>query len=475
MTDNDSNPPPSHPSREGQEENLYLQAILRTMRHPLLVLDGSLTVERPNRAFLDAFQVEEAETVGTKIYDLGNGQWNIPKLRDLLERILPADDEVSDFPVEHEFETIGRRMMLLNAYRMRRDGQEDRILLSIEDVTEKEKARWELEGQREYAEKIVDASRDALLILNWDLRVNTANQTFYETFKVDPSDTEHKLIYELGNGQWDIPGLRKLLENVLPKNSTFDDFEVEHEFDTIGHRIMVLNARRIDHMQLILLAIEDKTGRRAMEEHQKVLISELQHRTMNLMGVVQSIADKTACSSTNLEDFRSRFSDRLQALARVQRLLSRLDDHDRVNFDELIDAELSAWSDGSERITFDGPAGVALRSSSVQTLAMALHELATNAIKYGALSQAEGRLTITWTFEPPEERGEPWLHIKWRESGVIMPPEGSVPQGTGQGRELIERALPYQFDAKTSYELGRDGICCTISIPVSKQTKETTG
>lgn len=211
---------------------------------------------------------------------------------------------------------------------------------------------------------------------------------------------------------------------------------------------------------------------RELQERQKVLVAELQHRTRNLMGVVRSMGDKTSRASADLPDFRARFRNRLDALARVQGLLSRIDEHDRVTFDELIDTELAALDGSADRVTLDGPAGVRLRSSTVQTLAMALHELATNALKYGALGQASGRLAITWRLKPSAEDGKPWLHIDWRESGVEMPPPGAAPRGTGQGRELIERALPYQLKAKTSYELGPDGARCTISIPVSASTME---
>ncbi|NJR80381.1 sensor histidine kinase [Sphingomonas corticis] len=209
---------------------------------------------------------------------------------------------------------------------------------------------------------------------------------------------------------------------------------------------------------------------RELQESQRVLVAELQHRTRNLMGVVRSVADKTARSSGDLDDFRHRFRDRLEALSRVQGLLSRLTEHDRVTFDDLIETELSALRGDRDRVVLDGPAGVRLRSSTVQTLAMAIHELATNAVKYGALGQPRSSLTVGWTHEPVGEGGLPWLHIDWRERGVVMPASGAEPLGTGQGRELIEKALPYQLSARTTYVLGPDGVHCTISVPVSAST-----
>ena len=225
-------------------------------------------------------------------------------------------------------------------------------------------------------------------------------------------------------------------------------------------------------------AVVDVTERREWEERQKALVSELQHRTRNLIGVVRSVSDKTARASRDLADFRLRYRDRLDALARVQALLSRLEDQDRVTFDTLIATELAAMNSHAGDVTLDGPDGIRLRSSTVQILAMALHELASNAVKYGALApaQRDGRLAVGWRFEPARGDQPPWLHIDWRESGVTMPAAGAgpdgvaTPAGSGQGRELIERALPYQLHARTSFRLGPDGVHCTISLPVSAST-----
>ncbi len=206
---------------------------------------------------------------------------------------------------------------------------------------------------------------------------------------------------------------------------------------------------------------------RTLQERQRVLVGELQHRTRNLMIVVRAVADRAGRSSVDLDDFHGRFIDQLGALARVQGLLSRLEAEGRVTFDELIGAELASMGADAKRTVLDGPDGVRLRSSTVQTLALALHELATNAVKHGALGQPQALLSVSWSLKPAEGTDDPpWLHIDWRESGVEMPADDTQP-GSGQGRELIERALPYQLDARTSFALGADGVHCTIAIPVS--------
>jgi len=174
--------------------------------------------------------------------------------------------------------------MLLNARQIQRVlGKERIILLAIEDITERreienglEKARKELaatkiseDAAHEYSDSIINTVREPLLSLNQDLRVVTASRSFYEVFKVKPEETVGQLIYDLGNKQWDIPKLRELLETILPQKTTFDNYEVEHDFADIGRRIMLLNARQIKRVlgkeRIILLSIEDITERKRFE------------------------------------------------------------------------------------------------------------------------------------------------------------------------------------------------------------------
>ena len=123
---------------------------------------------------------------------------------------------------------------------------------------------------REYARDIIATIREPLIVLDIDLKIVLANKSFYQTFKVNPEETIGQFIYDLGNGQWNIPKLRQLLEDILPKNNTFENFEVRHNFETIGQKIMLLNARRIPQPpakpKIILLAIEDITYRITKEE-----------------------------------------------------------------------------------------------------------------------------------------------------------------------------------------------------------------
>lgn len=153
------------------------------------------------------------------------------------------------------------------------------------------------EGSWTYVKTIVDVLREPVLILDKNLCVMAANESFYRTFQVERSETENKIVYKLGNGQWDIPSLRKLLEDILPKNTFFKGFEVNHDFLNIGPKSMLLNARQIHFKddahfgqfpQIILLAFEDVTDMMAVAEsiakHSNILETELGTRTSQLEG-----------------------------------------------------------------------------------------------------------------------------------------------------------------------------------------------
>jgi PAS domain S-box-containing protein len=247
----------------------YAQDIVDTVREPLLMLDTALRVRSANRAFYQTFHVSSEETENRLIYELGNGQWDIPALRTLLEDVIPTSSVFNDFELEHTFPVIGRRVMLLNGRKLRAGSHAELLVLAMEDVTERRRSEADLKAIETYAQNIVDTVREPLLILDTTLRVRSGNRAFYQTFQVSHEETENRLIYELGNGQWDIPDLRTLLEDIVPKSSVFNDFELEHTFPVIGRRVMLLNARRLEaghHGELLVLAMEDVTARKRAEE-----------------------------------------------------------------------------------------------------------------------------------------------------------------------------------------------------------------
>ncbi|MBP1178326.1 PAS domain S-box protein [Methylobacterium sp. PvR107] len=198
---------------------------------------------------------------------------------------------------------------------------------------------------------------------------------------------------------------------------------------------------------------------RNAQARQEVLVRELQHRSRNLLGVVTALAQRTVGQGAPLESFTTR----LQALSRAQSLLSQ-SGSDMVEVGALVDAELAAHAGSTPtRITIAGPK-VRLTSQQVQNFALALHELTTNAVKYGALRSDTGRLSVTWERLRGDE-GKDRLALSWIESGVDVQPETVTRHG--YGRELIERALTYALQARTEYRLGADGVRCRIEMPLA--------
>ena len=155
---------------------------------------------------------------------------------------------------------------------------------------------------RDYAEGIVETVRESLIVLDKDFHVMSANRSFYDTSQTSPGETEGRLIYELGNNQWDIPDLRKVLEEMLPQNTSFQDLEIEHDFPAIGRRTMRLNAQRIaqrgNETQMILLAIEDFTERKRMEEA-------LRQRTTELQQLNESLEERVKERTAELSNLSS--------------------------------------------------------------------------------------------------------------------------------------------------------------------------
>ena len=225
------------------------------------------------------------------------------------------------------------------------------------------------------------------------------------------------------------------------------------------------------HVERLGGITHDATEEKETTDRMDVLLAELQHRTRNLIGVVRALASRTLRASASLEDFRDRFGDRLEALARVNGLLSRLGEGERVTFDELLETEIEGHGLADEvgpggKVSLRGPRGVSLPSASVQTLALALHELLTNAAKHGALRHREGHLSIAWDMA---DEAEPTLRLEWRETGFDVAAGANAAAGRGYGRELIERALPFQLGANTTYELGPHGLVCVVTIPVPRR------
>jgi PAS domain S-box-containing protein len=206
----------------------------------------------------------------------------------------------------------------------------------------------------------------------------------------------------------------------------------------------------------------DITERKRAEEQQALLVRELHHRVKNTLATVQAIMGSTARSADTIEEFKTALIGRIGALAKTHRLLT--DESGVVAFGDLLHNELDAFDDGSDgRITLNGP-DVPLSSQLAVSLGMAVHELTTNAAKYGALAIVGGKVDVTWR----ENRGtaRPMLDFDWVESNG---PEVAPPKRLGFGSRLLEFVLPGQIQAKSTIEYRRDGVRMHCSVPLPQE------
>ena len=264
------------------------------------------------------------------------------------------------------------------------------------------------------AEAIVDTVREPLVVLDRDLRVIAASRSFYQTFGVEPRNTQGRKLYLLGDGQWDIPALRNVLEEVIPKHRIVEAYEVEHEFPTIGRRIMLLNARQVFNEDgsatALLLAIEDVTERRDTEREKdellrqkEILLEEMQHRVANSLQIIASILLLKA-RTVQSEEIRLHLEDahqRVMSVATVQQQLraSGLNESIEIGpyLSKLCDS-LAKSMVGDRRpisIKVQATSGAATSSEAV-SIGLIVTELVINALKHAFTSGETGEILVSY-------------------------------------------------------------------------------
>jgi two-component system CheB/CheR fusion protein len=237
--------------------------LIETTNIPLVVLGADLCICRFTPCAQRVLNLRPDDT-GRPISEL---KLNVPDLealaRDVIDTLEIKQQEVQD-------EQGCWHKLFIRPYKTL-DQKIGGVVLMLIDIDALKRRERQIEVSRDYAVSIVETVREPLIVLDAKLRVRTANRAFYQAFRVNPKETEGRLIYELGNRQWDIPRLRTLLEETLPQNSHFENLEVEHDFPGIGQRTMLLNAHRVVRLEgepghLILLAFEDITARKQAEQ-----------------------------------------------------------------------------------------------------------------------------------------------------------------------------------------------------------------
>ena len=303
--------------------------------------------------------------------------------------------------------------------------------------------------------------QEPLVVLDRGFTVVNANPAFFKTFKTERDETLGQCLFDLGNGQWDIPELRELLAEVVPKATAIIGYEVTHDFPVIGQRTMLVTARRLAHPDEngshLLLVFEDATDRRRADSDKDILLAETRHRMKNLFAVLRAVATQTKIEGRTAEQYRDIFLGRFEAVINAHTFIS---EHGS-------DADLSALVEQILR-PFAGPRAdvspsppVALLQHQILPLAMMLNELATNAAKYGALSNAVGVIHLGW--EIRDHDGKRSVVLEWREEGG---PAVSPPSREGFGTNLIRQGVKTE-GGEAEFDFAPAGLRARLTLPLA--------
>ncbi len=337
------------------------------------------------------------------------------------------------------------------------------------------------------AQAVVDTVRDPLLALDHDLRVIAVGRSFCQTFRLSGEDVRGQLLYEIDSGQWDIPELRELLGAISAGQAVIEDYEVEREFPAIGHRIMLLNARKVFYEtgshSSVLLAFEDVTGQRAFERQvqellreKDMLLQEIEHRVGNSLQIVASILTLKA-RTVQSEEARRQLEDarqRVMSVAAVQKHLRMTGDGEPINIadyltklcESLAESMIGGSWPVSLRVVSD--AGAAASRDAV-SIGLIVCELVMNALKY-AFPDAKPGAAIDVSYRVD---GVDWT-LMVSDNGKGMPKVIIGSAKPGLGTSLV-KALTRQLDAVVQTVSGPHGTAVAVTHAALKSASTTPG
>ncbi|MBV8925641.1 MAG: PAS domain-containing protein [Bradyrhizobium sp.] len=311
----------------------------------------------------------------------------------------------------------------------------------------------------------LEATQIATVFLDNDLRVMNFTPAITQVLHLVETDISRPIAHIKAR----IP-IEDLYDDIRKVLRTLASAERELTAPDSGTRyiVRILPYRSIDNFIAgVVITFVDVTAITRAEERQRLLLAELQHRVRNTLGVVRSIARRSSETAGSVEEYAFHLDGRLNAFARTQAMVTR-DPEGGVDLEYLVVEEmLGCNAREGEQLRVSGPA-VRLQPKAAETFALAIHELATNAIKYGALSQPAGRVEVSWRLNDAADPTD--LIFDWRERGG---PGVEPPQRKGFGSELLERTLAFELKGKTVLAYNGSGLHCTITIPLSRRVVHT--
>ena len=442
--------------------NSDIRNLLDSTHIATLFLDRDLLIRNYTPAMTDLFHLRDGDK-GRPINEI-SPRINYPELRDDVARVL-RDLAVTERTLRGKGEAP-TFLLRMRPY-LTINNVVDGVVLTFVDITEIQ----QLNSEHARLAAIVNSSRDAIFGFSLDERITSWNASAERIFGLTVAQV-----------------VGKPLSLLLPPDPSEEtkNFFISHErtlrlaeFEMTwvrpnGESVpLSLNYSPVwDHDGTLFagkLIARDITERVRAARHTELMLAELNHRVKNTLATVQAIAHQTAANAPDLEAFKEGFLARLLALSHTHNLLAR-DAWTGAPLAGIINNELAPYrrdSDSREndaRVRLLGK-DINLQPKQALALSMALHELATNAGKYGSLSVPAGQVTVTWSTRMRDQR--PWLYLQWKETGG---PAVEPPTRRGFGSRLIEEGVPYELNGEVAHEFPRSGVTCTIDVPLDEET-----
>jgi len=440
--------------------NSDLKNLLENTQIATVFLDNDLRVKSFTASMSDVYHLIESD-LGRPITDIA-ARIDYPDLRDDVRRVLrtlaPAEREVAGASADTRY------LVRVLPYRSA-DNFIAGTVITFADISEVVRVQTALmESEARYRMIVESATDYAIISMDAERRITGWNPGASNIFGWSEKEMLGKSSDEIFTAEDRAAGAPEAEAVEALRQGRASDIRWHVTRDGQGLWGAGVLMPLSDPARGFVTILHDRTQDREHEERQKLLMAELQHRVKNILAVVRSIASRTLENTEDLDDFSAHFDGRLRALARTQNVLTRAN-VGRIDLEELVSEELlSHASQAQNQVEISGPR-ISLRDRAAEIFALALHELATNAVKYGALSLPKGHISVTWRVLKAADGGR--LSLDWRETGV--PALDPSPDRHGFGRDLIERGLPYELGAATSLEFLPGGVHCTIELPLDSE------
>jgi len=422
--------------------------ILDAVDVPIVLLGGDFNIAGFNRAAADVLSLLRS--------DIGRSPDNVAILSGL-PKPWCAELFGAKTATRYDIRIAEQFFVLQITPRKKRGGQISGVVLTFTNVTAFRASINQAIYEREYTKTILNTVADPLVVLGEDLQIQTANRAFFLMFRVGREAVQGTALDQLNNRALDLSALLTQLKETIANGRSLESFQFECDLPEIGCRTLLLNACPFAvpgrSARLALLSFHDITAHIEAEERMRMLAHEVDHRAKNQLAVLQAMVHFTQGDTP--EAMKVAIEGRIRALSKAHTLLAE-SRWTGANLRTLVDEEISPYClEGTSGAVVDGP-NVVLPPQPAQLIAMVLHELATNAAKYGALSVPEGRVKIEWLYTLHGK-----LVLRWTETdGPAVKP----PSHQGFGTRLLDQVVRAQLNGETRFDWRTEGLACEIEL-----------